>query len=43
MKLKTNKKFTKGPRKKIKIKIIKTKLKKKKYGKLRLKNEIEDK
>ena len=41
MKLRTNKNFTKRPRKKIEIKRIRTKLKKKTiYKKLRLNDEI---
>jgi len=43
MKLKTNKTFTKDPRKKIEIKKIRTKLENIIYCNLRLKDEIENK
>jgi hypothetical protein len=43
IKLKANKTFTKGLRKKIKIKRIRTKLEKIAYEKLGLKDEIENK
>jgi hypothetical protein len=43
IKLKTNKNFTKGPRKKLKIKRIRTNLKKPLYVKLELIDKIENK
>jgi hypothetical protein len=43
MKLKTNKMFSKGQRKKIKIKIIRTKLENIIFAKLKFSDEIENK